>query len=129
MRTEIDPTLTQLSSDLSQDMVTIHYRDGSEGRSVTVGSSTGDTAELVFGASSNTAEVFLEIREQEYLCGPGEEDGDWFTTSRRIQLVDVYDVEVDSYGNEPPYFSQPFLPFARWLRSKTGKLVRLDLNL
>lgn len=124
MRTEIDPTLTELSQDLSKDEVCIHYIDSSgERKQVWVGRAFGDgQVTLTLEASVISCGICVEIE-----LGEPDEDGEWHWTTSRIPLGDVYDVQVGCFGDDPGS-SEP-QPFARWLRSKTGRLVRTNLDL
>ena len=123
MRTEIDPTLTQLSSDLSQDLVTIHYWETTWKRGeIMVGSAyDGGCAHLVLTTSGDLAEIFVEVRNEEY-----DDFGESHTRTARIPIVDVFDVVVDSFGDDRDY-SEPPASYARWLRSRTGEFRRLNL--
>ncbi len=122
MRTEIDPTLTVLSQDLSQDEVMIHYLYGrGERGQVCVGRVFGDCqATLVLTASTVSCEICVQV-EQGTLV-----DGKWHWTTSHVPLEDVYDVQVSSFGDNLDYLEPK--PFARWLRSKTGRLVRTNLD-
>jgi hypothetical protein len=128
MRTEIDPTLTTLDCDLSQDSatITIHLRKrkGDEGAVCVGPMSGGSRAHLLLDVDADSPRIYIEIEQDDY-------DGPEYMgkIQTHISLDDVFDIEVESFGDVSPDPTLPLLvPHARWLRNRSGQWRRLDLS-